>query len=310
MDRLPPLNALRAFEAAARLASFKLAGEELRVTPGAVSHQIVNLERFLGTKLFVRHHRRVVPTSAGRSYLRDVQKSLRRIAHATQALTASLDRSILKLKAPPTFAARWLVPRLADFQARHPDISVQVTTSHDPVDFGSDDVDAAIHYGTALPPGVAGERLFREVLVPVCSRRYMQGAKALSPRELADKVLLHSLRRPDDWPLWFEAAGAPGLKLNQKLVFENSSLTYQGAINELGVAIAQIALVRDDLISGQLVMPASFTLTRDAGYFLSYPRERSRLGKIRMLHAWLADEVRSQRRRTGLPKGDAVPRQR
>jgi LysR family glycine cleavage system transcriptional activator len=306
VDRLPPLNALRAFEAAARLSSFKLAGEELHVTPGAVSHQVVNLERFLGTKLFLRHHRRVVPTSAGRSYLREVQKSLHRIAHATEALTGSLDRSILRLKAPPTFAARWLMPRLADFHARHPDISVQVTTSHDPVDFGSDDIDAAIFYGTDLPRGVAGERLFREVLVPVCSRRYLRGARELNPRELADKVLLHSLRRPDDWPRWFAAAGAPGIKLNQKLVFENSSLTYQGAINELGIAIAQIALVRDDLISGQLVMPTSFTLTRDAGYFLSYPRERSRLGKVRLLHAWLADEVRSMRRHVSSLRADAV----
>ncbi len=305
VDRLPPLNALRAFEAAARLSSFKLAGEELRVTAGAVSHQIVNLEQFLGTKLFQRHHRRVVPTGAGRAYLREVQKGLQRIAHATQALSASLDRSVLRLMAPPTFAARWLMPRLADFHARHPDISVQVATSHDAVDFGCDDVDAAIHYGTTLPRGAAGERLFKEVLVPVCSRRYMQGAKELSPRELADKVLLHSLRRPDDWPRWFAAAGAPGIKLHQKLVFENSSLTYQGAINELGIAIAQIALVRDDLISGQLVMPTGFTLTRDAGYFLSYPRERARLGKIRLLHTWLADEVRLLKRHVSSLKADA-----
>jgi LysR family glycine cleavage system transcriptional activator len=305
VDRLPPLNALRAFEAAARLSSFKLAGEELRVTAGAVSHQIVNLEQFLGTKLFQRHHRRVVPTGAGRTYLREVQKSLQRIAHATQALSASLDRSILRLKAPPTFAARWLMPRLADFHARHPDISVQVTTSHDAVDFSTDNVDAAIHYGTALPRGAAGERLFKEVLVPVCSRRYLQGARALSPRELADKVLLHSLRRPDDWPRWFAAAGAPGLKLNQKLVFENSSLTYQGAINELGIAIAQIALVRDDLISGQLVMPSGFTLSCDAGYFLSYPRERARIGKVRLLHTWLADEVRLLKRHVSALTPDA-----
>jgi LysR family glycine cleavage system transcriptional activator len=305
VDRLPPLNALRAFEAAARLSSFKLAGEELRVTAGAVSHQIVNLEQFLGTKLFQRHHRRVVPTGAGRTYLREVQKSLQRIAHATQALSASLDRSILRLKAPPTFAARWLMPRRADFHARHPDISVQVTTSHDAVDFSTDNVDAAIHYGTALPRGAAGERLFKEVLVPVCSRRYLQGARALSPRELADKVLLHSLRRPDDWPRWFAAAGAPGLKLNQKLVFENSSLTYQGAINELGIAIAQIALVRDDLISGQLVMPSGFTLSCDAGYFLSYPRERARIGKVRLLHTWLADEVRLLKRHVSALTPDA-----
>jgi LysR family glycine cleavage system transcriptional activator len=295
MERLPPLNALRAFEAAARLSSFKLAGEELHVTPGAVSHQVVNLERYLGTQLFVRHHRRVVPTPAGRSYLREIQKSLQRIAHATDALTARLDKGVLRLKAPPTFAARWLVPRLADFHARHPDISVQVATSHDPVDFATDEVDAAVLYGTALPRGIAGERLFREVLVPVCTRRFLGTARALTPRELADRVLLHSLRRPEDWPRWFAAAGARDVALHQTLVFENSSLTYQGALNELGVAIAQVALVRDDLVAGRLVMPCPISLRRDAGYYLSYPRERARLSKIRLLHGWLADEVRKSR---------------
>lgn len=299
MEKLPPLNALRAFEAAARLSSFKLAGAELHVTPGAVSHQVVNLERYLGTQLFVRHHRSVVPTPVGRSYLREVQKSLQRIAHATDALTARLDKGVLRLKAPPTFAARWLVPRLADFHARHPDISVQVATSHDAVDFAADEVDAAVFYGSALPRGIAGERLFREVLVPVCTRRFLGKSKALTPRELADRVLLHSLRRPEDWPRWFAAAGARDVVLHQTLVFENSSLTYQGALNELGVAIAQVALVRDDLLAGRLVMPCPISLKRDAGYYLSYPRERARLNKIRLLHGWLADEVRKSRPQVG-----------
>lgn len=302
MEKLPPLNALRAFEAAARLSSFKLAGTELHVTPGAVSHQVVNLERYLGTQLFVRHHRRVVPTPAGRSYLREIQKSLQRIAHATDALTARLDKGVLRLKAPPTFAARWLVPRLADFHARHPDISVQVATSHDPVDFAAEDVDAAVFYGVSLARGIAGERLFREVLVPVCTRRFLGTMHKLTPRELADRVLLHSLRRPDDWPRWFAAAGARDVALKQTLVFENSSLTYQGALNELGVAIAQVALVRDDLIAGRLVMPCPISLKCDASYFLSYPRERARLSKIRLLHGWLADEVRKSRPSVGALK--------
>ena len=298
MEKLPPLNALRAFEAAARLSSFKLAGAELHVTPGAVSHQVVNLERYLGTQLFIRHHRRVVPTPAGRSSLREIQKSLQRIAHATDALTARLDKGVLRLKAPPTFAARWLVPRLADFHARYPDISVQVATSHDPVDFATDGVDAAVSYGTSLARGIAGERLFREVLVPVCTRRFLGSARELTARELADRVLLHSLRRPEDWPRWFAAAGAREVVLKQTLVFENSSLTYQGALNELGIAIAQVALVRDDLLAGRLVMPCPISLKCDAGYYLSYPRERARLSKIRLLHGWLAEEVRKSRPRT------------
>jgi LysR family transcriptional regulator, glycine cleavage system transcriptional activator len=159
-----------------------------------------------------------------------------------------------------------------------------------------------VFYGPALPRGIAGERLFREVLVPVCTRRFLGKDKALSPRELADRVLLHSLRRPEDWPRWFAAAGARDVVLKQTLVFENSSLTYQGALNELGVAIAQIALVRDDLVAGRLVMPCPISLKCDAGYYLSYPRERARLDKIRILHGWLADEVRKSRPSVGALK--------
>lgn len=292
MDHLPPLNALRAFEAAARHLSFKLAGRELHVTPGAVSRHIANLEAYLGARLFVRHHRQVVLTRAGKAYLRDVRDGLHRIAHATGVLMSGCDENVLRIKSPPTFAIRWLVPRLAEFHARYPDMSVQVTTSHDPVDFDFDDVDAAIQYGAALDRTLAGERLFREVLVPVCSPKRAGPSGTMSPRDLAAEVLLHSLRRPDDWPRWFEAAGAPGLDLKQKLVFENSSLTYQGAIDGLGVAVAQIALVRDELMAGRLVTPSRIAVKRDVSYFLAYPRERARRKKFKLLQGWIAREVR------------------
>jgi LysR family glycine cleavage system transcriptional activator len=288
--RLPPLNAVRAFDAAARRLSFKAAGDELNVTPGAISRQIAALEAALGVRLFERSHRRVALTQAGQVYLGEVRPALERIALATGLVAASADEKVLRLKLPPTCAIRWLVPRLAKFHARHPSISVQVTTSHDRVDFERDQIDAAIFWGEALGPGLAGERLFGERLVPVCSPKLFGGA-LLSPRQLSEQTLLHSLRRPDDWGRWFAAAGLPGIALERMLVFENSSLTYQGAIDGLGVAIAQTIFVEEELRSGRLVLAHKLHVGTESYYHLSYPKERARLGRIQALHGWLAHEA-------------------
>lgn len=296
MQRLPPLNAVRAFEAAARWLSFKQAAEELRVTPGAISRHIANLEDFLGARLFVRRHRQVGLTKAGEKYLSDVRDGLERIARATASIGTRWNDKVLRLKLPPTFAIRWLVPRLGRFHAHHPEISVQVTTSHDPVDFDRDEVDAAVGYGRALGPELAGERLFNEALVPVCHPTLKARLQPPSPRALADMCLLHSSRRPDDWPRWFVAAGAPGTLVRQPLVFENSSMTYQGAVDGLGVAIAQIAFVADELRLGRLVCPVPIRLKGDAAYLLSYPRERATAATLRAFHRWIAQEASATRR--------------
>ena len=153
MTKLPPLNAVRAFEVAARHHSLKAAAEELFVTPGAVSRQIHNLEEFLGTRLFIRGGRQLELTRHGESYLVEVREGLERVARATSTLTARLNEHTLQLKLPPTCGMRWLVPRLAGFRAEHPDIQVQVSTSHDAVDFGRDDVDLAVHYGSFYAGG-------------------------------------------------------------------------------------------------------------------------------------------------------------
>src|ERR1700722_15229394 len=147
MHHLPPLNALRAFETAARLLSFKRASEELCVTPGAISRHIGNLEQFLGIRLFTRQQRQTRLTEAGRIYLKEVHFALQHIFQATDFVTAGQDERMLRLKVPPTFAVGWLVPRLAQFRTQHPDISVQIATSHDTVDFETDEVDAAVGYG-------------------------------------------------------------------------------------------------------------------------------------------------------------------
>ncbi len=298
MSQLPPLNALRAFEVVARHLSFKVAADELCVTPGAVSRQVQNLELFLGIKLFIRSNRQITLTPRGEIYRRDVCDALERVARATSAIGASANERVLRLKLPPTCAVRWLVPRLAHFHALHPHIRVQVATSHEEVEFDRDDVDAAVHYGTGPAKGLVGERLFGEVLLPVCSPAVLRSAA--TPRELAGQILLHSARRPDDWPRWFTAAGVNDVPIEQQIVLENSSLTYQAAISGLGIAIAQAAFVVDRLGAGELVSPVDTPLRTEMGYHLVFPRERLRQTKLRQFRAWMTHEAAITRRQ-GLP---------
>lgn len=292
MLRLPPLNALRAFESAARQSSFKRAAEELCVTQGAVSRHIQNLEGHLGVRLFARKHREVVLTKEGADYLTTVRDALGRISHATAMVRSRAEERMLKVKLPLTCAVRWLVPRLGRFHALHPEISVQITTSHDPVDFDREDIDVAVHYGRNLPPALSGEVLFGEVLVPICSPRLLEKPPPLlKPRDLAGQVLLHSIRRPNDWRDWLTAAGVGDIEGEHSLTFENSSLTYQGVAKGLGLAIAQLAFVAEDLGAGHLVAPFSHRVKNDLAYMLVFPKERAQQQKVRDFQAWIAREA-------------------
>ncbi len=289
MPKFPPLNAVRAFDAAARRLSFKEAGAELGVTPGAVSRQIDLLEQHLGVRLFERLHRQVELTASGRFFLNEIGPALLRIANASASLSVE-NENVLRIKLPPTFAIRWFVPRLARFHALNPTISVQVTTSHDPVDFEREQVDAAIYWGLQIARGLNGFRLLGETLVPVCSPSLLAaaGVTTIDSHDLSRQMLLHSFRRPDDWRRWFIAAGLPDIELHRLLVFENSSLTYQGAIDGLGIALAQLSFVQEDLNIGRLVVANPLHVETDSAYFLTYPRERSHLRRIKALEDWIA----------------------
>ena len=290
--RVPPLNALRAFEAAARCGSFKLASEELNVTPGAISRQIMYLEEHLSVKLFQRQHKRVVLTLAGQYYLSEVGPAFDRIAIATAKVTDGADDRVLKLKMPPTFAIRWFIPRLASLHALDEKISVQITTSHDTVDFDREDVDAAIRWGAEpADRSILSYRLFGEVLMAVCSPRFPRPPEGFTPEAIGREVLLHSIQRPHDWPRWFEVCGATSASINRTLIFQNSSLTYQGAIEGLGVAIGQAAFLWDELKTGRLIEAHPARAVTDTAYFLTFPKERATLPRIKLLRSWLLDEA-------------------
>ena len=294
LRRLPPLNAVRAFEAVARNGSVTRAARELSVTQGAVSRHVSALEQWLGAQLFVRTQRGVTLTSQGTAYFRALRGALDQIDHATRQLQQSPDEGLLRLKLPPTFAIRWLVPRLARFHALHPGIDVQITTSHERADFDREDIDACIHSEREPPPRLGFRRLVGEVLLPVCSPRLLaRGTRLLEPADLAGHVLLCSLNRPDDWPVWLEAAGASHIDGNSGLKFENAALAYQAAIDELGVMIAQRALVQDDLAAGRLVAPIARPVRTPGGYYLAYPPYRPPSARVAAFEAWIVGEAQA-----------------
>lgn len=290
-DRLPPLNSLRAFEAAARHLSFTRASEELHVTQGAISQQITMLENFIGVKLFERRHREVRLTSGGASYFRAVQAALDIITRETAALRSTEEDSTLRIKSLPTLAMRWLVPRLADFTAKHPKVTVLVNTKNELADFEREDVDGAIEYGDGQWKNVEAELLFPVAVVPVCAPRLADGSPP--PTELKDlerHVLLHSLVRPRLWPEWLLAAGIDH-PVGKTMRFQTSGLAYQAALDGLGVALTEIAYIRDDISAGRLVMPFDLVVQQPLGYYWVYPREKRALEKFAVFRRWLLQQA-------------------
>ena len=290
--RLPPMNALRAFEAASRHASFTRAAEELFVSQGAISRHVAALEGWLKVQLFTRHARGIELTPKGALFFRVVRSALDQVEYGARQLQQKPDDKTLRLKVPPTFAIRWLVPRLARLHAFKPDLDVQLTTSHQPVNFSRDDVDACIHSDMQPLPDAQCRRLFGEVLLPVCSPALLQRGKRLrAPGDLAQHVLVCSLHRPRDWPTWLGAAGVTDIDGNNGIKVENSALAYQAAIDGLGVVIAQRSFVEDDLKSGRLVAPFDLQVPGDGGYYLAYPAERPKSEGVAAFETWIVREA-------------------
>lgn len=289
--RLPPLNAMRVFEAASRNASFTQAAAELCITQGAVSRHVSALEDWLGVKLFVRDRHGVDLTPKGVVYARIVRGSLDQLEYATRQLQQEPDEKTLRLKIPPTFAIRWLVPRLAQFHALNRNLDVQITTSHQSVDFNREDVDACIHSDTGPPQNARCHRLFGEMIQPVCSPRLLEREPRLrTPKDLAKHVLVSSLHRPRDWPTWLAAAGIDDIDGNNGIRLENSALAYQAAIDGVGVVIAQQIFVDEEFRNGRLVAPFALQVPTDGAYYFGYPAERPKCNRVAVFEEWILRE--------------------
>ena len=254
MRKLPPLNAVRAFEAAARHESFTKAALELSVTHGAVSRQVALLEDWLGRPLFTRARSQVMLSDAGRRYLLEVSSALDRIAVASAQLQDRSAPQALLVSAPPTFTMRWLIPRMSAFQHQHPNVEIKLTTSLAAVDFQAHNYDVAIRGSTAPESGCRSLAFMTETIVPVCHVDLLeQGLR--TPADLARQTLVAYSTEPYAWPDWLAAAGVPGLKPASMLNFEQMYFALQAAAEGLGVVLVPLFLVADDIIGGRLCAP-------------------------------------------------------
>ncbi|MGY4510023.1 transcriptional regulator GcvA [Bradyrhizobium sp. USDA 3650] len=288
--RLPSLNGLRAFEAAARHLSFTLAASELNVTQTAISHQIRRLEEELGIRLFVRQNRALTLTPEARDYLPGVRAAFNDLRLATDRLLRKDDDKVLTVSTLASLAAKWLLPRLTDFQEHHPGIDVRITTSTSLVDFQRDNVDAAIRYGRGQWPGLRADWLMADELFPVCSPSLLRGDKPLRcPEDLKSHMLLHtSNANSDDWRLWLTAAGQPADIARQPgITFDMIFMTIQAAIDGIGVAMGRTSYVQDDIAKGRLVVPFKIALPADAGFYLVAPEGRREAPKLAAFRDWM-----------------------
>jgi LysR family glycine cleavage system transcriptional activator len=295
MDRLPPLNPLRAFEAAGRLQSIRKAAAELLVTPGAVSRQVQSLEMCLGVPLFRREAREIVLTAEGEQYLLAISQHFDGIREATQKLTGSKNLEILRIRAYTTFAMKWLIPRLSSFHAANKTTEVRITTSLEAVDFERENVDGAIRLGDGNWPGCETDRLVPNELIPICSPAFRRQAGLKKIGDLVGQPLLHSLVRPDDWRYWLEAAGLKGIDPYAGPKYASSILAYQAALEGQGVMMAQKVLFTDELRAKRLVQPFGPALDRgDFTYYFIYPRNRTRNPAFRRFRAWLIEQAKAE----------------
>lgn len=294
--RLPPLNAIRAFEAAARHLSFTKAAEELFVTQAAVSHQIKALEAALGLQLFRRFNRRLMLTDAGQAYLPPLREALDGIAAATERLRAAEQTGSLKVSVLPSFAAKWLLPRLSRFRDRHPEIDVLVSASNALVDFAREEADIAIRYGFGRYPGLEVEFLMGDRIFPVCSPKLLEtGPPLRGPANLRHHTLLHDAdalaTESESWRVWLEAAGVSGVDPSRGPGFSDSSMLLQAAVDGQGVALGRSALAALDLEAGRLVQPFGPSIPSNLSYFIVTPRGAGERPKVRLFHDWLLEEA-------------------
>ncbi len=293
--RLPPLNALRAFEAAARHLSFTKAAEELYVTQAAISHQVKALEEALDLQLFRRLNRRLMLTDAGQLYLPALTEAFDAIDTATGRLRADDNAGRLVVSVANSLAAKWLLPRLPHFRDRHPDIEVEISAADRLVDFGRDTVDMAIRYGLGNYPGLRVDSLMKDTNFPVCSPGLLAGPVPLSePDDLRRHSLLHDavgVFDAPDWSKWLAAVGITGAWTDRGQRYSHSSLVLQAAIDGQGVALGRSTLVALDLEAGRLVQPFGPALPSIYACYVVSPPATAERPKIKAFRDWLLDEA-------------------
>ena len=288
--RLPPLATLRPFEAAARLESFTRAAAELHLTHGAVSHQVRALEDHLGTQLFARHGKRVVLTAAGRTFAETVRDALGEIGQAAEALRVRRDDR-LSVSVLPSFASRWLMPRLIRFMDANPGLEVNVTASNALADFVADEVDVAIRFGVGPWAGLVCEKFLEDEYFPVASPKFQRGKLPRAPRDLTTLRIIQEDR--DYWCEWFAAAGVDvqQVRAARGPIFNDSTYSLQAAARGEGIALARRSIVSEDLERGTLKRLFDIAVPSRERYWFVSPKESAELPKVTAFRDWVKAEL-------------------
>ena len=298
--KIPSIEALIAFEAAARHLSFTRSADELAVTQSAVGRQVAVLEEYLGIALFNRVKKRLTLTEIGQIYAKQVRENLERMERNTLAVMAHRNAGgILELAVIPTFATRWLIPRLPQFYEAHENIVVNLATRAEPFLFTDTQFDAAIHFGDPIWPGAIAKHLFGEEMIAVCSPRLINGRSSVEPHEVPNFTLLHQSARPDAWRQWLAQAGVHDADSMKGQRYELFSMLVEAARAGLGIALVPRFLVSHELATGELTCPCDLPLQSDKGYYLVYPEHKQNSPWLQAFEAWLLSAARCYVERGG-----------
>ena len=295
--RLPPLNALRAFDASARHRSFSRAADELNVTPAAISHQIKGLEEFLGASLFRRAKGTLMLTEAGQQILPGVRKGFVAFREAMENFGLHHEAGPINVAVTPSFGAKWMIPKLEHFNRAHPEIDIRISTTLELVDYENDGVDIGVRFGQGDYGDLVSERFLGSEITPVCSPSLMQGDTPLKkPEDLARFTLLHDEsplvdETQPNWAMWLRAVGADNVDASHGLRFDSIGACQNAAIEGVGVALGRTALIKDDLEAGRLVRPFELSLPSTFTYFVVYPERSRKRPKVMAFRDWLFAEV-------------------
>ena len=296
MKSLPPLNAVKAFEAAARFLSFTKAAQELNVTPGAVSQQIKLLEDYLDVHLFKRLNRQIVLTEAGQIFLPKLNQAFRLISESVEAVNSHHQDEPLTISAPPSFVAKWLIPRLSQFNKVHPEIDVRIDSSTRLVDFDQENIDVAIRFSQHEDTSLVSTHLMSLEIIPVCSPSLINTGEGLyKPEDLKHQTLLHyesgrNEQNWPEWPMWLATMGIKDVDSTRGIYFNQKDMLTQAAIESQGVALVATIIAENDINQGRLVQPFSMTMPIHFSYYLVSSSQKSRRSKVQAFKQWIVKE--------------------
>jgi LysR family glycine cleavage system transcriptional activator len=285
--RLPPLNSLKCFEASGRLLSFTAAANELNVTQAAISHQIKVIESFLGVSLFNRYPRRLTLTEQGKALLPEVTEAFDRVSQAVAAINHEQYSNVLSVRLAPSFAAKWLSPRLKYFWLQYPEIDLRLYHAHGAVDFEREEIDIAVSYGKGDWPDLAIDKLLSLDFFPVCTPSFLENDKPLTD---IDNLRYYALLHDADyecWGDWLDLAGIEDIDANRGTIIDDTNVLIQAAIDGQGIALGSNTFVEDLIESGRLVKPFDISLTNDYAYYVVCPESHLKNPAVRAFKEWL-----------------------